>query len=65
MRPSDASSKPTPCKPIKSFKLTSEEQAGRETDFITKTTAPGNFDFRAFLNRAMLIAERAKENKDM
>ena len=52
---------------LKSFKLTFEERGDSETDFITKTTALGIFDFRAFLNLAMLIAEseRAKENKNM
>lgn len=36
--------------------------SGRETDFVTKTTVLGVFDFRAFLNLAMLVSEseRAK-----
>ena len=36
--------------------------AGNEMDFITKTTVLGVFDFRAFLNLAMLVSEseRAK-----
>lgn len=45
---------------LKSFKLTFEERGDSETDFITKTTALGIFDFRAFLNLAMLIAESEK-----
>jgi len=42
---------------LKKFKLTFEERGGSETDFITKTTLLGIFDFRAFLNLAMLITE--------
>jgi len=42
---------------LKKFKLTLEERGGSETDFITKTTLLGIFDFRAFLNLAMLITE--------
>jgi hypothetical protein len=36
--------------------------SGREMDFVTKTTVLGVFDFRAFLNLAMLVSEseRAK-----
>lgn len=36
--------------------------SGHETDFVTKTTVLGVFDFRAFLNLAMLVSEsdRAK-----
>ena len=30
---------------------------GHETDFVTKTTVLGVFDFRAFLNLAMLVVD--------
>jgi transcriptional antiterminator len=42
---------------LKSFKLIIHEQSGNEMDFITKTTILGIFDFRSFLNLAMLITE--------
>ena len=42
---------------LESFKSALKEQFADETDFITKTTVLGVFDFRAFLNIAMLIAE--------
>jgi hypothetical protein len=42
-------------KRLKDFKLVIQEQSGNEIDFVTKTPAIGIFDFRAFLNLAMLI----------
>lgn len=42
---------------LKSFKLSIKGVFGNETDFVTKTTVLGVFDFRAFLNLAMLMAE--------
>lgn len=42
---------------LKSFKKALLENFGDETDFVTKTTVLGVFDFRAFLNIAMLITE--------
>lgn len=49
-------------KRLKEFKLVIKTQSGNETDFVTKTTLLGIFDFRAFLNLAMLMSEseRAK-----
>lgn len=49
-------------KRLKEFKLVIRTQSGNETDFVTKTTLLGIFDFRAFLNLAMLVSEsdRAK-----
>ncbi len=49
-------------KRLKEFKLLVKSQFDNETDFITKTTMLGLFDFRAFLNLAMLVSEsdRAK-----
>ncbi len=49
-------------KQLKEFKLVIRTQSGNETDFVTKTTLLGIFDFRAFLNLAMLVSEseRAK-----
>jgi hypothetical protein len=44
-------------KRLESFKIDLKKQLGNEIDFITKTTVLGIFDFRAFLNIAMLIAE--------
>lgn len=44
-------------KRLKSFKLAILELGGNETDFVTKTTVLGIFDFRAFLNLAMLLVE--------
>lgn len=44
-------------KRLKIFKLALTEKSGNETDFVTKTTALGVFDFRAFLNLGMLMAE--------
>ncbi len=44
-------------KRLKEFKLAFSEQFGNETDFVTKTTVLGIFDFRAFLNMAMLMKE--------
>lgn len=42
---------------LKSFKKALTDNFGNETDFVTKTTILGIFDFRAFLNIAMLITE--------
>lgn len=39
------------------LKETLKAHAGNETDFVTKTTVLGIFDFRAFLNLAMLVSE--------
>lgn len=47
---------------LKTIKLSLKDSAGRESGFVTKTTALGVFDFRSFLNLAMLVSEseRAK-----
>jgi len=42
---------------LKQLKVVIMDQFGDEMNFITKTTILGIFDFRAFLNIAMLIAE--------
>jgi hypothetical protein len=42
---------------LKKLKKAIIEQFGDEMDFITKTTNLGIFDFRAFLNIAMLLTE--------
>jgi len=42
---------------LKELKMLICENGGNETDFVTKTTALGVFDFRAFLNLAMLMTE--------
>ena len=42
---------------LKTFKMALQDHFGNETDFVTKTTILGVFDFRAFLNIAMLLAE--------
>jgi hypothetical protein len=42
---------------LKQLKLSLGSQSGHEIDFVTKTTALGVFDFRSFLNLAMLISE--------
>ncbi len=44
-------------KRLKTLKLYVSGQGGNETDFVTKTTVLGVFDFRAFLNLAMLMVE--------
>lgn len=44
-------------KRLKSLKLAILTLDGNETDFVTKTTVLGVFDFRAFLNLAMLMVE--------
>jgi len=44
-------------KRLKDIKLAISECFGNETDFLTKTTVLGVFDFRAFLNLAMLLTE--------
>ena len=45
------------------FKLVLSKLAGNEIDFVTKTTILGTFNFRAFLNVAMLLSDsdKAKE----
>jgi len=42
---------------LKSLKLAVSSLGGNEIDFVTKTTVLGIFDFRAFLNLAMLLVE--------
>ena len=42
---------------LKELKLSAIESFGKEIDFLTKTTVLGIFDFRAFLNLAMLLVE--------
>lgn len=44
-------------KRLNSLKLAISAKGGNETDFVTKTTVLGVFDFRAFLNIGMLIGE--------
>lgn len=44
-------------KRLKDLKLSVAENVGNEIDFVTKTTVLGVFDFRAFLNLAMLMTE--------
>jgi hypothetical protein len=44
-------------KSLKEFKLALKKQFDNETDFVIKTNVLGIFDFRAFLNLAMLITE--------
>jgi len=44
-------------KRLAEFKLVIGDAFGKETDFLTKTTVLGIFDFRAFLNLAMLMSE--------
>lgn len=44
-------------KRLKTLKIAISEMGGNETDFVTKTTVLGVFDFRAFLNLAMLMVE--------
>lgn len=44
-------------KRLKSLKMAISEVFGSETDFLTKTTVLAVFDFRAFLNMAMLMVE--------
>jgi hypothetical protein len=52
---------------LKSLKLEILKQSANETDFVTKTTVLGIFDFRGFLNIAMLIkeSERARLLRQM
>ncbi|SFL01386.1 hypothetical protein SAMN05216302_102628 [Nitrosomonas aestuarii] len=47
---------------LKQLKLSLSNLSGDEISFVTKTTALGVFDFRSFLNLAMLVSEseRAK-----
>jgi len=47
-------------KSLKELKIAIQEVGGNEISFITKTTSLGVFDFRAFLNLAMLIVESEK-----
>jgi len=42
------------------FKLVWQYNFGNETDFVTKTTILGIFNFRAFLNIAMLLSDSNK-----
>ena len=42
------------------YKLAFQKHFGNETDFVTKTTVLGIFDFRAFLNVAMLLTDSEK-----
>jgi hypothetical protein len=44
-------------KRLKELKLSIRSLAGNETDFVTKTTVLGVFDFRSFLNIAMIMTE--------
>ncbi len=44
-------------KRLHELKLAVSDRSGNETDFVTKTTVLGVFDFRAFLNLAMLMSE--------
>jgi hypothetical protein len=44
-------------KRLKTLKSLATDVFGKETDFLTKTTVLGVFDFRAFLNLAMLMVE--------
>ena len=44
-------------KRLKDIKLSIQKAFGNEADFATKTTVLGVFDFRAFLNLAMLMTE--------
>ena len=44
-------------KRLKELKESLASQVGHETGFVTKTTALGVFDFRSFLNIAMLVSE--------
>jgi len=45
---------------LKSLKSAIEVAFGDESSFVTKTTALGVFDFRSFLNLAMLVSESEK-----
>lgn len=44
-------------KRLSALKRAAATAFGNETDFVTKTTVLGVFDFRAFLNLAMLVTE--------
>lgn len=44
-------------KRLKTLKLAISNLFGNETDFVTKTTVLGVFDFRSFLNLSMLVVE--------
>ena len=47
-------------KRLKAVKLAIKETFGDEMNFVTKTTVLGIFDFRAFLNLAMLMRESTR-----
>ena len=42
---------------LKNLKVLLRDPVGDEKDFVTKTTALGIFDFRSFLDLAMLLSE--------
>jgi len=44
-------------KRLKTLKLAISRKGGNKTDFVTKTTVLGVFDFRAFLNLTTLMVE--------
>ena len=44
-------------KRLQDLKNAIEDQSGNEINFVTKTTVLGIFDFRSFLNLAMLLKE--------
>lgn len=52
---------------LKEFKLETGKQFGREVNFLTKTTQLGVFNFRSFINTAMLLSksERAREVRSL
>lgn len=54
-------------KRLQEFKLCVQGQSANEMDFVTKTTILGIFDFRTFLNVAMLLSgsERARLLRQM
>lgn len=45
---------------LKALKLAVSGTFGNETDFVTKTTVLGVFEFKAFLNLAMLMSESGR-----
>ena len=47
-------------KRLKELKTVLEKDFGNEIDFVTKTTVLSIFDFRSFLNLAMLLSESAR-----
>ena len=54
-------------KSLKEFKLAFAQTFGEEANFPTKTTILGTFNFRAFLNLAMLLekSDRAREVRSL